>query len=313
MMPFFIIMYNYKMTYYKKYLKYKNKYAELKRMQSMRGGAYEGLRYLGEGAESIVYAMPDGKALKIIKDFESRIKEEEKLVFDAVKDIPNFPKIYAMGNCKSNVKPDRDMTKFCMEEGDDYQYVIMDIIDGKDMLEIFYDKFKDYINLDPAVLNLNDAVLNAKMIEFETFYVEVIKKMVNALKRANDAVRFRHNDLDFRNCLVSAAGVPTIIDFGQSAINVPVGELECKDIASYVNSFTRGSYCNRKDTILKTYADEPTLAFVDKCSKNCKALLTKLVSLPRMAAIKKIISDSCVPYMNTDIKLSSMEEQFSRV
>lgn len=63
------------MDYYTKYLKYKNKYLELK---NQIGGTYRNLKYLGEGAESIVYETNDNKALKIMKKPEFYISATEK-------------------------------------------------------------------------------------------------------------------------------------------------------------------------------------------------------------------------------------------
>jgi len=296
------------MNYYKKYIKYKNKYLMIKK--NMKGGTYTGLRYIGEGAESIVYDMGDGKVLKIIKNQNMRISDRERSVIEAVKDIPNFPKVYIYGLCKNNIKPDRETNVFCVDNGSEYQYIIMDKIDGKDILEIFYDKFKDYLNLDEIELRskLEDETFVSKITKFVHFYINIIKKIVSSLKIANDAVRFRHNDFDFRNCLISPTGEPTIIDFGQSTIGNP--SLECKDIFSYVNSFLGGSYCNRKDTIIKTYGDEHTIRFFDRCNKNCKTILAILRDTPKITQLQTLINE-CVPYWRRDISLDMLLNRIS--
>jgi hypothetical protein len=291
--------------------KYKSRYLnakrELAKYKNMRGGVYDGITYLGQGAESMVFKMSDGKALKIIKNHADRIKDSERLVIEAVKDVAGFPKIYAIGTCRNVTGPISEATSFCSGEGDEYQYVIMDTIDGKDMLEIFYEKFKDYINAD--VVNVTDVRVVSLLTEFEGFYIEVIKKVAEALKRANDAVKFRHNDLDFRNCLITSAGEPTIIDFGQSTINVGA-EIECKDMKSYVSSFVNGGYCNRKETIEKVYGiKEPSAEMTTKCVKNCKDILTKFKTLPRISQVARLMTDGCAPYMGTEIKLNALVER----
>jgi hypothetical protein len=141
--------------YKKKYLKYKNKYILFK---NQIGGVFNNLSYLGEGAESIVFKMETGTALKIVKNTKKFISDNEKEIISKLTELRtlNFPTFHAIATCKSDTAPDKDTREFCISgsTGKLYQYIIMDTINGNDMMNIFFDIFKDHVSKE--VFNADD-------------------------------------------------------------------------------------------------------------------------------------------------------------
>ena len=85
--------------YQEKYLKYKNKYLQLKKLI---GGApiYTGLKYLGQGAENIAFLLSDGNTIRIRKDCEKLGNDEITTVTKMKDNTPSyFVKILALGKC----------------------------------------------------------------------------------------------------------------------------------------------------------------------------------------------------------------------
>lgn len=304
------------MSYFDKYLKYKAKYLKLK---SQIGGEYTNLQYLGQGAESIVYGMKDGFALKVIKDPSKRISDEERDIMQKLSDLksPYFPQIKAFGNCKNNIQLDERTTRFCVVEKEkeetDYQYIVMEIINGKDMMTIFYETFKDYANNER--LDLTNLEFARKINDFSNYFIEIIKKIVDGLILANKEYKFRHGDFDFRNCLIKEDGTPVIIDFGSSTIGDKSKDSpECKDITAYIRSILNANYCNRKQDLEKIYKinmdeNEPLLKL---CVTNCKLILNSIKQNDKIKELIRII-DNCVPYLGRDITLDKLKDDIGRI
>ena len=301
-------------NYVDKYLKYKNKYLHLK---NHIGGTYNNLIYLGEGAESMAFRMDDGKVLKIIKNYNNRISDLEKDIMNKLSDLNtiNFPKFYSIGTCKSLVEVNANLTSFCIDDNvnepnaNTYQYIIMDEIQGKDMINIFYGLFKDNLSNE---IDINDNEIKNKLNNYAKIFLNSLIKITSSLKLANDRYGFRHNDFDFRNCYIDNNNNPVIFDFGSSTINNN-NVLECKDIMGFINSTLNESYYIKHSNVTKYYPNSlDDNQFMTKIINNCKKLITELKKNDIIKKIKNV-NDSCQPYFNVDINFDVLINKFNEI
>jgi serine/threonine protein kinase len=303
------------MEYKNKYLKYKNKYITLK---NQIGGSFlfNDLVFLGEGGETVVYRMKDTKrALKILKIGEGRGKllEKERNVMLTVSGLPNFPTFYQIGTCRSSIPPSRETKSFCLNDdetgGTEYQYIIMTAINGKDMNEIYLNKFRNEL-IAPFE---NTVGLQAKINEFAIFFKSILLKIGKALLHAYREKGFFHSDFDYRNCIITEDGTPYIIDFGQSTVGpYPTGEpqISCKDLFSFIG-IINGSYCNKEDDLRKVIPGiTPEQQIL--VTKNCKLIWEQFKRIP---LIQEIIAmrNRCQPFNPAgSITLAQMVDELSR-
>lgn len=294
------------MDYYTKYLKYKTKYLELK---NQIGGRYQNLTFLGEGAESVVYKTSDNKALKIMKKAENFMSPTESAIITKIQELnlPNFPKYYLFGKCKSLVDPDKDTTEFCIndDEGKEYQYIIMDTIEGEDMMTLFYKTFSRYFISEQIDFQSDD--YNNTKEYYIIFLLKVCLKIVQVLKDANEKFGFRHNDFDYRNCMIKEDGTPIIIDFGSSSMNDHAA-FQCKDIRAFVNSVVKGSYCNAKAVYEKVFPSDIIQNKKDLFISNCQLISKDIENDNRITELWSKIN-GCLPY--NDITFDDLEKMFN--
>ena len=299
------------MDYYKKYLKYKNKYLKYK---EQIGGTYSNLVYLGEGAESIVFRMENGRALKIIKDPSKFISDKERDIINKLSTLgsSNFPTIDIIGVCNSLIPPKPDTKEFCITGSDGvlYQYIIMDTIKGQDMMNIYYDMFKDYVNQDTPIDFTSETYLRTEN-EYINLVLNVSLKIIRALKLAHERFCFRHNDLDFRNCLILEDNTPVIIDFGQSEIDKR-GELQCKDINAFLNSVLKNTYCNSSSVLNKKYPDLADGLEKTKIINNCKLIFNNINKNVKVIDLMRF-KNNCSSFLGTDISFDDYERELSRL
>jgi len=224
--------------YFEKYIKYKNKYLELKKLL---GGApiYNNLHYLGQGAENIAFLLSDGNTIRIRKDCETLGQNEITTVTKMKDNTPlYFVKILALGKCNDlRGRLSKEVKNFCDDKlvGDlcNYTYILMETAVGGNYLQYFGLAFKDLLNnsnFDKLIIN--ETNIN-KMRMFVTFLFSFLNKMVDGLISANTKLGgFVHFDLNFRNCNVNPEnGNPIIFDFGGSTI----GKInDNSDILNYI-------------------------------------------------------------------------------
>lgn len=303
--------------YYEKYMKYKKKYELLKNNSiniAQTGGNYNNLVYLGQGAESFVFKTEDGKAIKIIKNVAKRINPVEKEVMQRVSDLesPHFPKVHAMGICKNRTELTRDSTDFCIgSDGSyEYEYILMDIVNGNDMMTLFYKKFKTHLN--KVFIDIEDDDINMKVEEFSQLLMDVIIQLAHVLKSSSDAIGFRHSDFNYGNCIINRENVPVIIDFGQSSLG-QAGILECSDLIGFFKSIVNGLNCGSRETLSKVFpklkeegSEEPKRLII---KKNCEEIMKKVKAHKKIKEVVSL-SQTCVPYTNSDIPFST---QISRL
>ena len=229
--------------YKQKYLKYKNKYIELKKLI---GGApiYNNLKFLGQGADNIVFLLPDNNAIRIRKNCEI-FNSNELLTISKMKDnTPKyFVKILALGKCndlKNRLKT--DIINFCDDKllGDicNYTYIIMELAKGCNILQYYGLKFKDLLNNSnfDTLIELNKLRIN----EFIIFLFKFLNKITEGLIDANKKLGgFIHFDLNYRNCNVDPETEnPIIFDFCSSSIG-KVGDNS--DILNYIKDILSDS------------------------------------------------------------------------
>ena len=222
--------------YHDKYLKYKNKYLQLK---NLKGGApiYNDLQYLGQGAENIVFKLPDSdNIIRIMKNCEKLLEGEINTINKMVNNTPlYFVNIVALGNCndlKDRLKS--DIVNFCDDKlmGDmcNYTYIIMHTATGQNVLQYYGLQFKDLLNNN----DFDNLIKNVNMTVFVTFLFSFLNKMVDGLIDANTKLGgFIHGDLNFRNCYVDPSYNPIIFDFGASIIG-KIGDNS--DILEYIRT-----------------------------------------------------------------------------
>merc|ERR1711865_755364 len=107
---------------------------------------YNDLRYIGQGASSMAYQIGDqDKVFKVTKNVNSNLKDPERLVIEKIKQLTGtlkqyFPIIYGIGSCKYEGEITKETTQFCItgSVGTDYEYIIMDKVNGKDFFEKFF-------------------------------------------------------------------------------------------------------------------------------------------------------------------------------
>jgi tRNA A-37 threonylcarbamoyl transferase component Bud32 len=286
--------------YYQKYIKYKIKYITL---SEKINGTYSNLSYLGQGAESIVFKMQDGKVLKIYKNFKN--ENENVIINELIKyNFPNFPKYHALGQCKNKDLITNETKTFCIKDTGTnytYNYIIMDEIKGNDMLDIFFTTFQKYLLQDIKIAIDLEKEINM----FCKFFLKITIKIAEALQIAYKEINFRHNDLDFRNCLIEG-DIPTILDFGQATIHI--NESECRDIMSFINSSLSDSYCNKKESLNKFFKEDTHITVI----KNCKIIKNKIKENNIIIKILAIIND-CKPFYNKDIKIETIIKKLNEI
>lgn len=291
--------------YFKKYLKYKNKYHKLKNSQS-GGETYNNLVYVGQGASSIAYGFSDKKELllKITKDSKKFMNQNELDVIEKIKKIDqrsvlkkHFPIYHAIGKCRNLEEPKVDSTKFCIDgiKGKEYEYVVMNRIHGRDIKQIFYELFAEFV----LEKNLDTSSNNNKLNEYIDIFVKFFKlcslDLAKILQEAQTQFGFLHEDLDYRNCLISLKPEInlTIIDFGTSSINNDFRGFEnCKDWAAWNRSSLNESYCTSTE-LLRSVFSVKELEKKDLIIKNCKKIHKILNSNPIIKKILEIIKKNC--------------------
>lgn len=243
--------------YRAKYFKYKIKYLNI----LMGGSLYNNLRYIDEGAETIIYELGDieNQVIKISKNPQQYpIEETEKNFIRYLMNNPQkyFPKYYSFGKCYNSTEPSDKINAFCdseFPEHTEYTYIIMEKIKGVDIVMKFLMVFKDDVRT--GIINMG------KINIFVDNFINIVEKIVQGINDINQDVTFRHGDLDFRNCLITDDYEPVIIDFGQSEfIQIPRRSQTniCKDIRAFVMSALNYTYYNKKIDKLKKLKELPS-------------------------------------------------------
>ena len=312
----------------KKYIKYRTKYENLKKIQvggqadrimdkpiyNQNGGVFNNLVYLGQGAESVVFKTEDGKAIKVIKNHANRISATEQCIMQQLSALESsyFPKVYAIGLCKNDHPVTEDTKTFCVgsKGAHEYQYILMDAVDGKDMMNIFYAKFKTHIQ--NVAMDANDPDLVAEIEEFSAMFIRVYAKLAEAFKLAHDGFGFRHGDFDYRNCVIKEDGTPVVVDFGASFL--ARAESNCKDMMGFYRSMFGGTYCGTVD-VTKNFFPTRVLSEPSRNAViilNCKDILNKVKSTVKMARVDTMVA-SCSPFTRVDITYDSMKAQLESI
>lgn len=296
------------MNWKEKYLKYKKKYFKLKASNNIQLGGFT-LTYLGQGAESFVYDIGDNKVIKIRKIPDTPFTELEERIMTVLTelDLPNFPKLFATGNCKQREPISEETRSFC-ESSDGtitYHYEIFDKVDGPNIINIFMEEFRHWLTQDS--INFTEPALLSKANDFIRKYIIIIKQIANALYLANVHARFRHVDCNYRNILIKnyeSSPVPVLIDFGTSTIG-DMTTLECSDINFFINNLLRGTSFDKSSVDFIFGPNHPKLVLI---RKNCKEILDKVILRdPEIIKLKNFMS-TCLPYMQSDIEINKINE-----
>lgn len=273
-------------------MKYKTKYLNLK-INIQSGGVYSNLKNIGAGTESTIFEMENGKILRIPNDRTIGVNERNIVVFLISNPLQYFPRFYEIGSCKNSKIVDSTLKEFC--DGDpketsyyDYNYVIMDKINGKQMYNIFLDIFKDDVK-DKLIVN------ETKMNEFKKFYISVIKKIIQGFINAKNKMNgFYHTDFGVCNCLITPDGDPVIIDFGRSLMGkkLKIIDKKCRDISEYHLTFTIGLWVRdfRSFSVEDLYNMKSiTHEFKSQVKNNVLELLEIFREIPEIKLLTELI------------------------
>jgi len=227
-----------------KYLKYKTKYLELKKLI---GGAanFGDLKYLGSGADNVTFLLSNknNTIIRIRKGCMILEDNELETVNKMINNTPlYFVKILKVGECndiKDKLTSEIENVKdFCNDNNSNnttcnYTYIIMENASGINLLHYYGECFKNLLTSTSFDLDINNESNKKKMLEYINFLFGFFIKMVDGLISANDKLGgFIHGDLNFRNCNVeNNTNNPIIYDFGASSI----GEINNnQDILNYI-------------------------------------------------------------------------------
>lgn len=241
---------NNNIDYKNKYLKYKNKYMVFK--NQIAGAIFNGIKYLGQGAENIAYDIGDNQVIRIMKKCKNIEESEKQIMIEINKNKPmNFVNIISIGNCADLVnKLNSKTTDFCNDTNSNvcnYEYVVLNKVSGDNINVVF---LKIFLNL---ILNENlviDQPENQELIEqfvnnLLGLYVKIADSFIDANLKLNG---FRHGDFNYRNCAIDEEFNFTIYDFGASKIGAktrPISEID--DILQFI-----------KDSLATNSSEEPT-------------------------------------------------------
>ncbi len=282
---------NSNIDYKKKYLKYKNKYIVFK--NQIAGAIFNGIKYLGQGAENIAYDIGDNQVIRIMKKCKNIEESEKQIMIEINKVKPiNFVNIISIGNCTDLVDKLNSETKdFCNDvDGDvcSYDYVVLNKVIGDNINVVF---FKIFLNL---ILNENlviDKPENQELIEqfvhnLLGLYVKIVDSFIDANQKLNG---FRHGDFNYRNCAVDNDFNPTIYDFGASKIGEatrPISEIN--DILQFIKDSLATNTYEETTQIHEVAYPEYSLLPVERknlIKKNYISIKRKIMEHPKIQTI----------------------------
>lgn len=306
------------MDYQKKYIKYKNKYIQLKNKIQI-GGVFNNIKYLGQGTESIIFELANGRVIRITRKGVVEETEKEIVSFIISNPVPYFPKYYEIGECLNDTLVNMNISSFCEGVKYRYEYIIMEKIVGKRIYGIFLDYFKDDIR--------NELVIDVdRLNSFKNAYICIIKKIIKGLIYANDKMNgFCHRDFVTENCLIRpVSGDPVFIDFGRSIINfgktLNISKKRYNDVYFYNSEFLAGYWIKAKYISVGDLYNLPSVEydFVERVHSNCKILLRNFNNLSDILKLTELINDTLSKQLNeggSDITLdlSTLLENINKI
>lgn len=240
----------YNLIYYKKYIKYKNRYINLRNLCG--GNPFLNVKYLGSGAENMGFDIGNNQVLRIRKNCEKLKQTEIEILNKIKKDSPRyFVKIYEIGTCKdlkTKFENIESVSEICNNiSGDlcDYTYVIMEKANGINIIDYIL-KYLDttFTKINDTILNLVDNDTKVLLNDLIIYLLQIFERICDGLIDAQSKfLNFYHGDLNYRNVFINDSTLdPTIFDFGASSDKINNKSL---DILNYIQDI----YSNIPDLI----------------------------------------------------------------
>ncbi len=240
----------YNLIYYKKYIKYKNRYINLRNLCG--GNPFLNVKYLSSGAENMGFDIGNNQVLRIRKDCEKLQQTEIEILNKIIINSPRyFVKIYKIGSCKdlkTKFENKESVTEICNNiSGDlcDYTYVIMENANGINIIDYIL-KYLDntFTKINDTILNLEDNDTRVLLNDLIIYLLQIFEKICDGLIDAQSKIpKFYHGDLNYRNVFINDSTLdPTIFDFGASSDKINNNSL---DILNYIKDI----YSNIPDLI----------------------------------------------------------------
>ena len=117
--------------------------------------------------------------------------------------------------------------------------------------------FNDYLKEEKAIFTDESRTrlteeITAEINNYIINYLIILKNLALNLKLANEKIKFRHNDLDYRNFTVDEENNVYIYDFGSSKVDVE-DNYACMDFRSAFKSSLDDGYLKSKTVLEAEY------------------------------------------------------------
>lgn len=223
--------------FYKRYLKYKSKYINLK---NKIGGSFKIIGYLGSGAENMAFDIGNNRILRVRKNCEDLGAEIE--ILNIIKQVnpKYFVKIYDIGKCTDlktkfdNIKSIKEICNNVSGDICNYHYVIMENANGINIIEYIIKYLnKNFNNINNELINLDDNDIKILLNDLIIYILQIFEKICDGLIDAQIKIpNFYHGDLNYRNVFINeSTNEPIIFDFGASKI---IRNEQPLDILNYI-------------------------------------------------------------------------------
>jgi serine/threonine protein kinase len=261
--------------------------AKTRRVYRQRGGVFEGITYISQGADGATFRTNDDRLLKIVKQVRGLDREISVHQRLTSLELPYFPNFIESGQCINQgpinftANALRPRTTICdAAEGNvgayPYPYILMEYVEGGREFPKYLDaKIRALVPgltrplNDEEVSSLVDSILGTFAHLCFAFYV------------AAKVFNYRHNDFNERNCLIKPDGIPVIIDFGSNRM------LNNNSVARNINRTGRNIVGYRNYIMnLRNYAED-IRPYIEQIKNN--ANLRRLISYnPNHEAAAKV-------------------------
>lgn len=294
--------------YYNKYLKYKNKYINLKNnleenpdknnleedpnKNNLEGGAdnykYNNIKYVSETSDKLNFEVKN-KDIVVLKNIDKNVldnyMDNERISFMMNKENPFFAKPYEIQSCE-DFGVNKNTKSFCQIK----KNIMMDNTPTKKIYFLEMDHNRN-INIIEYFINFFDKDLKngishdtqKKMLQYIDNFIKLLYKIENILDTAFQKKGFINNNLTYTSIVIDDEWTPYMVEYNGSHVNnkyknMPnfIGKYFVSLIQPiyYKNEFTKkyknGTNFSNLDAILSLFIDNIKIQYIKKSIEDRK-------------------------------------------